>query len=576
MFIVNHDRIPAHKYIMASASEKISKMMRSVSEKEVTVENVDPEIFRQIVMYCYTKTCDLLKPGVCQVRSASPRNSGAKPETLRSSPEPLAVEKPDGVSAFSVMQKAKKGKSKRGKLPKESPPPPPLLQHQPAMNPLEMLLEASRELAVHGLTKAGENFRFFTAGNVIALKDGGKIPRAPPFYSRKSFPELHDVVITSSDGEEVGAHRCLLASRLEYFRSMFCLGWIETSVAEGESRRLSLSMPGRVVRAVLEFLYRDECAAVAGAAADTEFVCNVLVAADHFLVARLKEVCERQLVQQLTLKNAAELLQFASDYGAGQLARSAMQFLSQNVAAALEARILPALSDEVMERLTAHYRGSVPGMAARAMRCATAKSLPSFVAADAAQDISAEDVLLEEEAAAAAQERAAVATAAAASNPGAGAGGSSSGGRRRNRRNSSGERRRRKRSDSGSSVKSDSSARSGDSNSEAGKGATQTLDLEQRTSVVALHFCIQGLTGYVSKFKVVCGPKEGLSFYRKIFNPQITDYKEANLRIGRIEPIWESATDFLIFFGRTADIFVFLPLTSPSSGVQWSHSSKLF
>ena len=477
MFIVDLDRIPAHKYIMASASEKISKMMRSASGNEVTVENVDPEIFRQIVMYCYTKTCDLLKPGVCQVCPANQRNSGAKTETQCSSPEPLEVVNPDGVSAFSVMQKAKKGRCKRGKLPKESPPPPP--QHQPAINPLELLLEASRELAVHGLTKAGENFRF-TAGNVIALKDGGKMPRAPPFFSRKSFPELHDVVISSSDGEEVGAHRCLLASRVEYFRSMFCLGWIEAS---GESRRLSLPLPGRVVRAVLEFLYRDECAAVAASDADTEFVCNVLVAADHFLVARLKEVCERQLVQLLTLKNAAEMLQFASDYGAGQLARSAMQFLSQNVAAALEARILPALSDEVMERLTAYYRRSVPGMAARALRCATAKSLPSFEAADAAREISAEAVLLEEEAAAAAQERAAVATAAAASNPGAGGG--ASGGKRRNRRNSSGERRRRRRSDSGSSVKSDSSARSGESNGEAGKDSTQL-----RTNIFA-HTALQ-------------------------------------------------------------------------------------
>ena len=444
----NLDRIAAHKYIMASASEKISKMMRNANGKEVTIEDVDPEIFREVVKYCYTKTCALLKPGVCHVRLSNPKSKGETPETGCSSPDPdpYAVEDPERVSAFSVTQKAKKGKAKRGKLPKESPPP-----RKVADNPLEELLEASRELAVHGLTKAAENFRW--SDNVITLRDGGKMPRAPPFYSRKSFPEYHDVVITTSDGEEVNAHRCLLASRLEYFRSMFCLGWIETS---GENRRLNLPLPGRVVRAVLEFLYRDECAAVSASDADTEFICNVLVAADQFLIPRLVELCERQLVQLLTLKSAAEMLQFAFDYGAKQLARSTMQFLSQNMAAALESRILCALSDDNMERLTEYYRASVPGMSGRRIRCG-AKSLPSFEMSDADCDVTAEDIL-SEESSIAAGECGAATSASTMSTPG-------SGGKRRNRRNSSGERRRRKRSDSGSSVKSDSSVKSGGSNS---------------------------------------------------------------------------------------------------------------
>ena len=49
MFVVGKtnspDRIPAHKYIMASASEKISKMMRSANDIEVAIEDVDPRYF---------------------------------------------------------------------------------------------------------------------------------------------------------------------------------------------------------------------------------------------------------------------------------------------------------------------------------------------------------------------------------------------------------------------------------------------------------------------------------------------------------------------------------------------------
>ena len=40
-------------------------------------------------------------------------------------------------------------------------------------------------------------------------------------------PDLHDVNIVSEDGRTISAHKCILTSRLEYFRSMFMAGWTE-------------------------------------------------------------------------------------------------------------------------------------------------------------------------------------------------------------------------------------------------------------------------------------------------------------------------------------------------------------
>ena len=50
-----------------------------------------------------------------------------------------------------------------------------------------------------------------------------------------------------------------------------------------------------------------------------EFVSSVLVVADQFLLTRLKQICECQLTRLLTLKNAAELLQFSVYYLADQV-----------------------------------------------------------------------------------------------------------------------------------------------------------------------------------------------------------------------------------------------------------------
>jgi hypothetical protein len=412
VFVVSGRRFPAHRYVVANVSDKMSKMVCSAGEREVPLDDVAPEIFEQVLKYAYTKTCDLLKPGQCNVR-VSTRNSPKDSNDACSSPE-LIADNPDSVSAFAVHNNGKSKRKNKIKI-KNGKQQGTKDKNSNEVTRLEMLQAAARNLAIHGLTKAAENFRMSGSG-LITLKDGGKPPRAALCFSRKSFPELHDVIIKTDDGEEISAHKCILSARLEYFRSMFGLGWIETG---GGISKLSLPLPAKVVHAILDFLYRDEAAALVGSD-ETEFVCNVLVAADQFLMTRLIEVCERQLVQMLNLKNAAEMLQFAFDFSAKQLGRSAMQYLSQNMAVELESRVLAVLSGECMEKLTEYYRDSVPAMAKRNIK-PYAMSTPM-----AEETMKSDDILKEEELFAA--EAAAVA---ATTTAGAG--------KKRNRSNSSGE-----------------------------------------------------------------------------------------------------------------------------------------
>lgn len=101
------------------------------------------------------------------------------------------------------------------------------------------------------------------------------------------------------------------------------------------STPVNMPLPTSIIIIILDYLYEDDSLKVRQCL-DTEFVCNVLAVADQFLISRLKEVCEEVISGQLTLRNAAELLEFAASYNADQLKTTAMQFICLNLAAILE------------------------------------------------------------------------------------------------------------------------------------------------------------------------------------------------------------------------------------------------
>ena len=71
-------------------------------------------------------------------------------------------------------------------------------------------------------------------------------------------------------------------------------------------------------------------------------------------------MCEKEAARLITLKNCAEILQFATDCSAKQLVRTAHQFICQNLATLLEARILDVLSEGCLEGLTQYYFDAFP------------------------------------------------------------------------------------------------------------------------------------------------------------------------------------------------------------------------
>lgn len=101
------------------------------------------------------------------------------------------------------------------------------------------------------------------------------------------------------------------------------------------SESISMPLPTSILTVILNYLYEDDAPKL-WQCHDIEFLCNILVVADQFLIIRLREICEKIIAGLLTLKNAAELLEFAVGYNALGLKMTIMQFLCQNLVAVLE------------------------------------------------------------------------------------------------------------------------------------------------------------------------------------------------------------------------------------------------
>ncbi|KAF6114168.1 inhibitor of Bruton tyrosine kinase [Phyllostomus discolor] len=191
--------------------------------------------------------------------------------------------------------------------------------------------------------------------NVIDKKTGNK-----PKLNQGKCSFLCDVTMKSVDGKEFRCHKCVLCARLEYFHSMLSSSWIEASSCAA----LEMPIHSDILKVILDYLYTDE-AVVIKESQNVDFICSVLVVADQLLITRLKEICEVALTENLTLKNAAMLLEFAAMYNAEQLKLSCLQFIGLNMAALLEARSLDVLSVGVLKDLSVFYQKMIPAMARR-------------------------------------------------------------------------------------------------------------------------------------------------------------------------------------------------------------------
>ncbi|CAB1333636.1 unnamed protein product, partial [Coregonus sp. 'balchen'] len=348
---------PAHKYLLSMRSEFFRKQLvpdweegdGEVRRSEdavgcdlLVLEKVSPEMLEHALKFIYTDFCELL------VQDHRPRVFGQKQnqhgpdpeqEHLISSLQDLSFHEGNlrGCSALEVYCSLTPSARGDGDKPKSKGTKP-------------------GKKGKGGKAGAGEGGRVNPVKTLQVHKKMGNKPR----FNQKKCSYLCDVTLRSEDGKEFPCHKCVLCARLEYFHSMLGNPWIEATSCSA----LEMPTSSEILQVILEYVYTDECPTIKETL-NVEFVCNVLVVADQLLITRLKEMCEVAITENLTLKNAAELLQFSAMYNAEQLKLSCIQFIVLNMAALLESKALDILSDDVLVELSASYRRMIPAMQKR-------------------------------------------------------------------------------------------------------------------------------------------------------------------------------------------------------------------
>ncbi|NXE51992.1 IBTK kinase, partial [Casuarius casuarius] len=360
---------PVHKYILAVRSDFFKKLFVSsdnqldapdVYRKDedavgcdlYVVEKVHPDLFAYLLQFIYTDTCDLLTHGY-KPKIMHKEKSEEYQDTLISNLNKMSFDEDvNGKSAFEiyrnnqvqVINEKQKSKSKKGKVAGEE------------ANLIKMLQSVAKKFGLGNLSGRLDGVRLENGKiNAVHKKNGNK-----PKLNQKKCSYLCDVTLKSLDGKEFPCHKCVLCARLDYFHSMLSSSWIEASCCSA----LEMPIHSDILQIIVDYLYTDEAVAVKDSQ-NVEFICNVLVVADQLLISRLKEICEVAIAEKLTLKNAAELLEFSAMYNAEQLKLSCLQFIGLNMAALLEARTLDVLSDEVVKDLSVYYRKMIPAMVRR-------------------------------------------------------------------------------------------------------------------------------------------------------------------------------------------------------------------
>uniref|UniRef100_A0A8B9L1R5 BTB domain-containing protein n=1 Tax=Astyanax mexicanus TaxID=7994 RepID=A0A8B9L1R5_ASTMX len=364
---------PAHKYILSMRSEffrkqllaeagqgdegdgEVKRSVDAVGCDLLVLEKVSSELLEQALHFIYTDSCEMLVHGARPTIPRFSQGSEQQQQQLIHSLEEFSL---GGRSALEVYRslspsspgegdKPKSKSAKSGKKGKGSGAP------EPGYNPVKMLQVVAKKLGLGGLSARLDGVKYENGKiNVVQKKTGNK-----PRFSLKKCPYLCDVTLKSDDGKEFPCHKCVLCARLEYFNSMLGNPWIESTSCTA----LEMPTSAKVLQVILEYIYTDEAPTI-GESVSVEFVCNVLVVADQLLITRLKEMCEVTITENLTLKNAAELLEFAVVYNAEQLKLSCLQFIVLNMAAMLESKALRNLSDDVLMELSEAYRKMIPAM----------------------------------------------------------------------------------------------------------------------------------------------------------------------------------------------------------------------
>ncbi|XP_014238170.1 speckle-type POZ protein A-like [Trichogramma pretiosum] len=144
----------------------------------------------------------------------------------------------------------------------------------------------------------------------------------PKFDSVFLNEKFSDVLLRTSRGKEIPAHRVVLATASPVFDAMF-------SHAMLENKSQSVDMVDITYETAIEMLRYMYTGGVE--TREISLTIELLAAADKYQLEDLKNECEKILSSKMSSKNAVDILQVADKYSMKSLKKQAVDFVKHNI-----------------------------------------------------------------------------------------------------------------------------------------------------------------------------------------------------------------------------------------------------
>lgn len=130
------------------------------------------------------------------------------------------------------------------------------------------------------------------------------------------------------EGEEMPAHRLIVASRSPVFKAL-----LGNDMREGVESKINIyDVRAPAFQILLHFVYTDSLPPeVSGENLEVTMAQHLLAAADRFELPRLRAICEKHLCETVDIANAATTLTLAEENHATELKRHCLEFVAQNL-----------------------------------------------------------------------------------------------------------------------------------------------------------------------------------------------------------------------------------------------------
>ncbi|CAF2041005.1 unnamed protein product [Rotaria magnacalcarata] len=362
--INNNQTFPAHKYILCMRSSYFRQLLATAQIDKLTIINdtnsfIDPEMFQLTLEYIYTDRCPWLNfmqkiktrnEHECNIYLTQTKNRNDDIDDHRYFArvrQQATMNSGHRHHAKHESKSKKKKKTGRNLSPSNEFD----LEQQSDIelnHGLEQLIELAKLFQLQSLRKRLETIKQSRQRGPNTVDESIGQIKQRYFYTREALPELHDVTIIAEDGKKISCHKCILTSRLDYFRSMFLADWMESQ----SNCELKMAIPFDLLEIIIDYLYTDNISNKF----NIEYLCQILVLSDQLLIERLKQICEFHIANLVTFRDAVELLQFSLTYNAEQLKVFVQQFICRNMATFLEAHLLDNLDNQLLFDLTKSYR----------------------------------------------------------------------------------------------------------------------------------------------------------------------------------------------------------------------------